>query len=158
MNTNLNQVFLLRPLNHALVKRTRKHLRKDGKNIDLHRRHRLSDIITRRAHSGRETITKTYDKLVRDKIPQRLKKKGLVAVTRIAEENEYWQKLKAKLVEEVREFLKEEKKEEIVDLLEVIEAICVYKKFDKRELAGRKSEKARQRGKFRKRIILEKIG
>ncbi|OGY22407.1 MAG: hypothetical protein A3A65_04605 [Candidatus Chisholmbacteria bacterium RIFCSPLOWO2_01_FULL_49_14] len=103
-------------------------------------------------------MTKTYDKLVRDKIPQRLKKKGLVAVTRIAEENEYWQKLKAKLVEEVREFLKEEKKEEIVDLLEVIEAICVYKKFDKRELAGRKSEKARQRGKFRKRIILEKIG
>ena len=103
-------------------------------------------------------MTKTYDKLVRDKIPQRLKKKGLVAVTRIAEESEYWQKLKAKLLEEVREFLKEEKEEEIVDLLEVIDAICVYKKYDKRELAQRKRKKARQRGTFKKRIILEKTG
>ena len=99
-----------------------------------------------------------YKKLVRDKIPEMIKKKGGVPIIRIAEESEYWQKLKAKLLEEVREFLKEEKKEEIVDLLEVIDAICEYKKFVRSELVRLKRKKARQRGTFKKRIILEKVG
>lgn len=96
-----------------------------------------------------------YDKLVRDKIPEYIKSKGNVPISHIADEDEYWQKLREKLQEEVDEFLKDEKLEEIADILEVIDAICDHQKFDKHELAVIKDKKAEERGKFEKRIILE---
>jgi len=40
-------------------------------------------------------------------------------------------------------------------LLEVIDAICKFKQFDKKEIAKLKKERAKERGKFNKRIILE---
>lgn len=96
-----------------------------------------------------------YDKLVRDKIPEYIKSKGGVAVTHIADEKEYWEKLKEKLTEEVAEFLKDENMDELADILEVLEAIAVHKGFDMTEVGKIKSKKAEERGKFRKRIILD---
>ena len=96
-----------------------------------------------------------YNKLVRDKIPEIIKKKGEECKTRIAGDGEYWQKLKEKLQEEIEEFQKDESIEEIADILEVLEAICDYKKFDKEEVDRTKTKKAEERGKFKERIILE---
>jgi len=45
--------------------------------------------------------------------------------------------------------------EEMADILEVIDAICDYKKFDKDELQKTKNKKAEDRGKFRDKIILD---
>ena len=70
-------------------------------------------------------------------------------------EEEYWQKLKEKLQEEVDEFLKDGNPEEIADILEVIDAICNYQKINKQELRAIKDKKAEERGRFEKRIILE---
>ena len=96
-----------------------------------------------------------YNKLVRDKIPEYIKSKGGTPVTHIADDTEYWQKLREKLQEEVDEFLEAESIEEMADVLEVIDAIINFKKLDKDELQKVKNKKADERGKFNRKVILE---
>ena len=43
----------------------------------------------------------------------------------------------------------------MADILEVIEAICDFKGFDRKELETVREKKVRERGWFKKRIILE---
>ncbi|KKR96693.1 MAG: hypothetical protein UU48_C0027G0001 [Candidatus Uhrbacteria bacterium GW2011_GWF2_41_16] len=96
-----------------------------------------------------------YDKLVRDNIPEYIKMKGEVPIFHIANDKEYWEKLKEKIQEEMEEFFESESMEEIADIQEVIDAICVYKKFNKKKLEIIQQKKAKERGQFKKRIILE---
>jgi len=96
-----------------------------------------------------------YNKLIRDKIPEIIKKKGGKALIHIANDKEYWIKLKEKLSEEVKEFNEAENIEEIADVLEVIEAIVKFKKFSKRKLNAIKTKKSKERGGFKKKIILD---
>lgn len=96
-----------------------------------------------------------YNKLVRDKIPEILIQEGLSPKTHLASEAEYWWKLKDKLKEEVEEFLKDSNEEELADILEVIDAICIYKNINKQNLEAIKKQKAEQKGSFNNKIILE---
>lgn len=96
-----------------------------------------------------------YNKLVRDKIPDLIKEKGEALKTHVADDMEYWTALNQKLLEEVNEFLEAESEEELADILEVLDAIVAYKKFDDKNIQGIKDKKALERGRFEKRIILE---
>ncbi len=96
-----------------------------------------------------------YDKLVRDMIPEYIRKKGGTPAYHVAGEEEYWEKLKEKLSEEAEEFKKDGSIEEFADLLEVIDAIADYKRFERGEVEKVREKKAEERGKFAKRIILD---
>ena len=96
-----------------------------------------------------------YNKLVRDKIPEYIISKGGKPIFHIADDIEYWQKLKEKLQEEVKEFAEAESIEEMADVLEIVDAILDFKKFDKKELEEVKNKKAEERGKFKNKVVLE---
>jgi len=100
---------------------------------------------------------KIYDKLVRDKIPEHIRSKGQSPKTHVAGPAEYWQKLKAKLREETDEFLASETIEEMADIQEVLGAICRHQRFSPKKIEAVRLAKAKERGSFKKKIILEEV-
>lgn len=96
-----------------------------------------------------------YNKLVRDKIPEIIKNKGATPITHFASDDEYLQKLKEKLQEEIDEFMKDNNEQELADIFEVIYAICDFKKIDKKQLELLRKKKALERGGFKAKIILD---
>ena len=96
------------------------------------------------------------NKLVRDKIPEIIQQSGKEPVTRIADDAEYWQRLKDKLHEEVHEFVQDDDIDELADILEVIYALSEAKGVSKEELEGKREKKAAERGGFKDKVILEK--
>ncbi len=87
-----------------------------------------------------------YNKLIRDKIPEIIQANGREPIIHIANQQEYWQKLKEKLIEEFKEFEADESPEELADVLEVIDAIIEYKGFDFVEIKKIKEQKAQKHG------------
>ncbi len=96
-----------------------------------------------------------YNKLVRDKIPEIIKKDNSTPITHIADDEEYWDKLKDKLKEEVDEFLKQSTEEELADILEIVYAIRDHMKINPEKLEQTRQQKAQKRGGFKKKIILD---
>ncbi len=95
----------------------------------------------------------TYNKLVRDEIPQIIESTGKMAKWHYADENEYQQLLILKLKEEFDEFVEEYSPEELADLIEVIETLKKTPRYSKTEEIREKKKK--ERGGFEKRIVLE---
>lgn len=98
-----------------------------------------------------------YNKLVRDKIPEIIKKNGEKPKTRILEDIEYKKRLDEKLQEEVAEYLKDDNVEEIADIYEVITAILKYKGVTFEEFEKVALEKRVKKGGFEQKIFLEDV-
>ncbi|RME31535.1 hypothetical protein D6789_02380 [Candidatus Woesearchaeota archaeon] len=96
-----------------------------------------------------------YDKLVRDKIPAILKKKGITPIVHRASEEEFGQRLCEKLREEVGELLAKPSEEELADVLEVLSALQSYYGFDEAVIERVRKEKARERGVFNEKLVLD---
>jgi len=97
------------------------------------------------------------EKLVRDRVIEHIKMEGKLPIFHVADQEEYWNKLKEKLIEECQEFVESENIEEIADVLEVIDTIIEFKNFKQKNIIKIKDEKSKERGKFKKKIILSKI-
>jgi len=97
---------------------------------------------------------KTYNKLVRDRIPEIIEASGARCETRILTDEEYLKALDAKLDEELAEYHESGDIEELADLLEVIYAIAKARGCD---VVGKRIEKAARRGGFAKRIMLVSV-
>lgn len=95
----------------------------------------------------------TYNKLVRDNIPDILRKKDIPFEERIAEDREYRIELFKKLREEIDEFDEEKSIDELADILEVIDAILILPEFS--NVQEIKEKKRAEKGGFTKRIILK---
>lgn len=96
-------------------------------------------------------------KLVRDLIPDVVPadKQHLYKFS-IVNEEQYAVLLKNKLLEEVNEYLEAENKEELADILEVMDALMKLMNFDKEEVFAIQKQKREERGGFEKRILMER--
>ena len=99
---------------------------------------------------------KTFNKLVRDNIPQIIESKGEKAYIRTLCDEEYKEQLDVKLQEEIKEYLEDDNIEELADIVEVIYAILEYKNVKLEDFEKIRVDKVQKRGAFKKKIFLEK--
>lgn len=102
----------------------------------------------------------TYNKLVRDRIPEIIESNGETPIYHILGEEEYWNYLLKKDSEELEEVRqassKEEIKKELSDKLELIRAMAIYCGFTLEDIIEEADLKREKRGAFSKRLFLEK--
>ena len=100
---------------------------------------------------------KTYNRLVRDKIPDIILKDHCLPTTRVLNDDEYIKELNKKLMDEVNSYLETENIEEMVDILEVIRAILDVKGTSYEEIEEKRIKKLKKRGGFKDKVFLEKV-
>lgn len=100
----------------------------------------------------------TYNKLVRDKIPEDIdSEQGRKCKYRILEDKEYLKELNRKVLEEANEFIEENSIEELGDLMEVINAIMKLKGYNMEEVKKVMKAKEEKKGAFKNKIFLEYV-
>ena len=102
-------------------------------------------------------MIKTYNKLVRDRIPEIIEASGKTCVTEILSDEDYLRMVDAKLDEELAEYHKDQNIEELADLMEVIYAAAAARGYSAEQLEQIRAEKAEKRGAFCSRILLTEV-
>ncbi|NQT61150.1 MAG: nucleoside triphosphate pyrophosphohydrolase [Bacteroidetes bacterium] len=116
-------------------------------------------------------MKKTYNKLIRDRIPEIIEKAGEntpvkagentpvkaghESRVRVLDDDEYLTYLSKKLQEEVDEFQEAPSLEELSDILEVVLALAAVQGKTPDDLEALRVEKRERRGSFEKRLLLE---
>lgn len=99
----------------------------------------------------------SFEKLVRDKIPEIIEGKEQIPIIRILDEEEYRLELNKKLQEEVNEYLEDNNIEELADIVEVVYGILNSMNITREEFEIIRKNKADERGGFENRIYLESV-
>ena len=99
-------------------------------------------------------MVKTYNKLVRDRIPEIIQSNGQICRTKPLTDEEYIEALDAKLQEECAEYKESRSIEELADIFEVLCAMAICHGFTKEELIAAQEQKRADRGCFEGRIFL----
>lgn len=98
---------------------------------------------------------KTYNKLVRDKIPEIIKADGRECDTAIVVGDEKYMLLEAKLQEEVNEFLEDKNLEELADVMEVLFGLAEALGYSEEDILKARDKKREERGGFKEGIVLK---
>jgi len=103
---------------------------------------------------------KTYNKLIRDRIPEIIEKDGAKAKIRILNDKEYHEELLKKIVEEAKEVLetkgkREKLTKELGDVLEILDYLIKVFNLDREEIEKVRQERKESRGGFDKKLFLE---
>ena len=110
---------------------------------------------------GKNKMNKVYTKLVRDKIPEIIKNNNEEPIIRILNNEEYKTELEKKLLEEYNEVIKssnkEERLEELADMIEVISSLAKLEDSTLEEIAEIAKVKKEKRGGFDNKIFLEQV-
>ncbi|OGO78464.1 MAG: phosphoribosyl-ATP pyrophosphohydrolase [Clostridiales bacterium GWB2_37_7] len=101
--------------------------------------------------------TITYNKLVRDMIPEIIEASGKKVVCETLNEEDYLKLLKQKLLEELNEFLEGDDVAELADMGEVMHALLEYKGVSIETFQRIRLEKLEKRGGFKKRLLLKEV-
>ena len=99
----------------------------------------------------------TYNKLVRDRIPEIIESAGKQCTIEILSADQYLSLIDAKLDEELAEYHRDQNIEELADLLEVIRAAAIAHGYTPEDLEQVRAEKAKKRGGFEKKIMLKEV-
>jgi predicted house-cleaning noncanonical NTP pyrophosphatase (MazG superfamily) len=103
-------------------------------------------------------VRRTYNKLVRDRIPEIIVGDGKSPVTRTLDDAEYVAHLKMKLVEEAQEAAAARSGEdlamELADVLEVVRALATASGLSLQDVEEFRRRRAVSRGGFERRILL----
>jgi predicted house-cleaning noncanonical NTP pyrophosphatase (MazG superfamily) len=103
----------------------------------------------------------TYNKLVRDKIPQIIESKGKKLSTKVLNDEDYIKYLKEKAYEELDEYCAAETDgetvEELADLLEVIRALAKHHGSSIEEVEAVRIDKVEKRGGFHEKVFLIEV-
>ena len=100
----------------------------------------------------------TYNKLVRDKIPENIdSENGRKSKYKILNDEEYLIELNKKVIEEANEFIEENSIEELGDLMEVLNAIMKLKGYKMEDVNTAMKKKVDKKGSFNDRIYLEYV-
>ena len=99
----------------------------------------------------------TYNKLVRDKIPEIIESDGKTCKTELLSDEEYIKMIDAKLDEELAEYHRDQNIEELADLMEVIYAAALARGYSLEDLEMVREKKVQERGGFEKRILLREV-
>lgn len=101
--------------------------------------------------------TKTYHKLVRDRIPEIIEADGKTCVCETLSDENYISLLDQKLNEELAEYQESKSLEELADLLEVMQAVVKARGWTPEELEQVRVNKVAKRGRFEKKILLKEV-
>ncbi len=101
-------------------------------------------------------MEKIYNKAIRDKIPEIIKKKGLKCECKTLDNREFLFHLEKKLDEEIREYHQTKDIEELADLLEVAYRIIELRGVSLSEIEEIRTRKNLERGSFSKNLFLVK--
>jgi len=101
-----------------------------------------------------------YNKLVRDKIPEKIKSNGETPIIEILNDTEYKKELEKKLFEEYNEVIEsssEDRIEELADMIEVIRALAKLENKTLDDVITVADKKTEKRGAFKEKIFLKKV-
>lgn len=102
----------------------------------------------------------SYEKLVRDKIPDIIRENGEEPEIRILSDDEYKQELEKKLLEEYHEVLSStgnNRIEELADMLEVMISLAALEEKTLEDIAEEATKKREKRGGFKEKIYLKSV-
>ena len=129
-------------------------------NIDATKIYLKQDFIPKKTTYIYGYSKKQYQKLVRDKIPEKIKNNNETPIIRTLNNEEYIKELEKKLYEEYIEVLSakgNDKLEELADMLEVITALANSENKTLDDIIKIANNKKDKRGAFNDKIFLEGI-
>lgn len=100
---------------------------------------------------------KKYDKLVRDLIPEIIRKDGKEYSVKIASKEEKLHLLEEKLKEEVNEYLEDKNIEELADVMEVLFGLSEALGYSEEDLVKAREKKRDERGGFKDGVVLGEV-
>ena len=103
----------------------------------------------------------TYNKLIRDNIPEIIKNTGGISKISILSDEDYKRALHVKMAEEVKELTDAQNCDEILnelaDIEEVVHAIAKNNGIPMKEVEKQRKEKVVKRGGFKKKLFLKYV-
>jgi len=99
-------------------------------------------------------MNRSYNKLVRDKIPQLIEGSGRNYNSRVLDEKEYFDALIDKVIEEIEEYRISGLEEEIADVYEALDCLVELKEYEPMHLDYLQLIRKEARGSFKEKILL----